>query len=98
MKTRNAATLAADEQRERRLAAEHRNRSTTSTDKAAEADRELTALLAESAAHDPDNTRADQLREKRADLLDRARGEVAAAEERDRSVKSLHEERTRGET
>ena len=94
MKTRSAAKLAADEKRERDRAAEHRARSATFSDKAAEADRELTALLAERATGGPDNKRADQLREQRADLFDRARGEDAAAEERDRTAKSLHDERT----
>ena len=94
MKTRSAAELAADEKRERGRAAEHRARSATFSDKAAEADRELTALLAERATGAPDNKRGDQLRELRADLLDRARGEDAAAEERDRAAESLHDERT----
>ncbi len=94
MKTRSAAELAADEIREQDRAAEHRIRSATFSDKAAEADRELTVLLAERATGGPDNKRADQLREQRADLLDRARGEDAAAEERDRTAKSLRDERT----
>jgi hypothetical protein len=94
MKTRSAAELAADEIREQDSAAEHRTRSATFSDKAAEADRELTVLLAERATGGPDNKRADQLREQRADLLDRARGEDAAAEERDRTAKSLRDERT----
>ena len=93
MKTRSAAELAADEKRERDRAAEHRARSASFRDKAAEADREPT-LLAEPATGGPDNKRADQLRELRADLLDRARGEDAAADERDRTAKSLHGERT----
>jgi hypothetical protein len=97
MKTSSAAELAADEKRERDRAAEHRARSATFSDKAAEADRELTALLAERATGGPDNKRADQLREQRADLLDRARGENAAAEERDRTATSLHDERTQRE-
>jgi len=94
MKTRSAAELAADEKREQDRAAEHRTRSATFSDKAAEADRELTVLMAERATGGPDNKRADQLREQRADLLDRARGEDAAAEERDRTAKSLRDERT----
>ena len=47
MKTTSAAELAADEKRQRDRAAEHRTRSATFSAKAAEADRELTALLAE---------------------------------------------------
>ena len=61
MKTRSAAELAADEKREQDRAAEHRARSATFRDKAAEADRELTVLLAERATGGPDNKRADQL-------------------------------------
>ena len=97
MKSRSAAELAADEKRERDRAAEYRTRAAIFSDKAAEADRELSALLAERATGGPDNKRADQLRSRRADLLDRARGEDAAAEERDRTAKSFHDERAQRE-